>query len=72
MNPDDLIALLNEDDFVAFNDWLDQREAEAIAQESYWEEELYGKKDREIRETYFNENPREKYDSPDIEYPERD
>lgn len=68
------IEELNKEDMQAFNEWLDQREAELVAQEGeadYWDEVLYGREERLAREKYFNENPTEKYDSPDF-YFERD
>lgn len=68
------IEELNKEDMQAFNEWLDQREAELVAQEgeaAYWDEVVYGRQEREAREKYFKENPTEKYDSPDF-YFERD
>ena len=68
------IEELNKEDIQAFNQWLDQRESELIAQEAeadYWQEVVYGKQERLARERYFRENPTEKYDSPDF-YFERD
>ena len=65
---------LNQKDVQDLNEWLDQREAELIAQEciqDYWQEVAYGRQERQARENYFNENPTEKYDSPDF-YIERD
>jgi hypothetical protein len=65
---------LNKEDVAAFNEWLDQREAELVAQEGeadYWDEVLYGRQERQAREKYFKANPDEKYDSPDF-YIERD
>lgn len=61
--------ILNKEDIQAFNQWLDDREAEA-RQEAYWEYVHYERVCRPIREAYFKENPLEKFDSPDIEYPE--
>lgn len=68
----DIVSLdVIEDDMIAFNEWLDSRLEEAIAEEAYWDEKVYGRVDREARDRFFRENPREKYDSPDIEYIER-
>ena len=62
---------LNEEDMVALNKWLDQREAELIAEEGYWEEQNYRRQEMEAWKEYSSQNPYEKFDSPDF-YFERD
>jgi hypothetical protein len=62
---------LNKEDRVALDQWLDQRELELLQEESYLDEVLYGRQERQAREKYFKANPDEKYDSPDF-YIERD
>jgi hypothetical protein len=62
---------MEEDDRIAYEAWISQREADMLAQESYWDEVLYGQVDRQVREEYFNANPLAPMDCPDIPYVER-
>jgi hypothetical protein len=68
----DMVSLdMLENDRYEYERWLDKKELEMLAQESFWDEVQYGRIDREVRNQFFNENPLEAPDSPDIPYPER-
>lgn len=57
---------LNEEEMAALNFWIDQREAEAIAEQEYWDYVAYGQAEAEARREYFSKHKYESYDSPDF------
>lgn len=59
---------LDENEIIAFNEWLDQREQELLIDDNYWQEAVYNKQERLAREKFFTNNPNEKYDSPEFTF----
>lgn len=51
----------------SYDEWIDQREAEAIAEQEYWDWVAYGRAEYEAKREYFAKHPWESYDSPDAE-----
>jgi predicted SnoaL-like aldol condensation-catalyzing enzyme len=62
---------MTEEEMAALNFWIDQREAEAIAEQEHWDYIAYGQAEQEARREYFSKHPYEPYDSPDFVF-ERD